>query len=271
MKKVCIVLCIVVLLVSCVLSFTVAETATLKAGEYSVGVDLPAGDYEITCTKVTNYYTSYMDSLQSLAGDDPDLSALFGLYGSLTDTMEASVNIKGTYGENKGSFSLKENGKKKVSLKNDWVIALEDGEFSFELLNTAVEESVSSSNDLKETKSPNIQLGINLDQYSDEEILALSALVNQEIVSRRINKSAKVPAGDYIVGVDIPAGKYYVEKITDEKYSHAVVYEDKTKIVKLTYITMNDDTTGFITMENGNLLSIGSDMLLTIYTGVTFN
>ena len=47
---------------------------------------------------------------------------------------------------------------------------------------------------------------VDLSSMSDDEIVALLTQVNNEIVSRGINKTAKLPQGGYIAGKDIPAG-----------------------------------------------------------------
>lgn len=269
MKKICSVFLVLALVCGLWMSAG-AEKATLESGTYTVGSDLPAGDYEITCVKVSNFYTDYMDSMQSLAGDDPELNALFGLYGSLGDTMEASVKIKGPYGENKGSFTLKENDKKKLTLQKDWVITIEDGILDFELVKAA-EESATGAESTTTTKAATVALDIDLSKYSDDEIVALYEMVGQEIVTRKISKSAKVPSGTYIVGVDIPAGKYIVEKLSNSSYDYLQIYTDSTKELKLVSEDLWDAESCIITVEDGNALVLGSDFLLTVYTGVTFN
>lgn len=49
---------------------------------------------------------------------------------------------------------------------------------------------------------------VNLSTMSDAEIIALLEQVNQEIVNRGINKTARLPQGGYIAGKDLPAGRY---------------------------------------------------------------
>ncbi len=252
-----------------------AEKATLEAGSYTVGSDLPAGDYEITCTKISNFYTDYMDSMQSLAGDDPELNALFGLYGSLTDTMEATVKIKGPYGENKGSFSLKEGGKKKVTLGDGWTIEMDEGVFEFELLKAAAPAETEETSTTKATseagQTAKVELNLDLSQYSDDEILAIYSLVGQEIVSRRINKTAKVPGGSYVAGVDLPAGKYTLETIDDSWGTSVYIYTDSTKNLKLDEAYVKAGQSYTLNLEDGNMFVTDKDVVLTIYTGISFN
>lgn len=59
---------------------------------------------------------------------------------------------------------------------------------------------------------------IDLSVYSDDEIAELLKQINQEVVDRRLEKTAKLEPGVYTVGVDIPAGSY--------TYSVTVVADD---------------------------------------------
>ena len=270
MKKICSLFLTLTLLCGLWLSAG-AEKATLEAGSCTVGSDLPAGDYEITCVKVSNFYTDYMESMQSLAGDDPELNALFSLYGSLGDTMEANVKIKGPYGENKGSFSLKEKDKKKLSLQKDWVITIEDGVLEFELVKAAAEEPASNEESTKQSKTVQTTLDLDLSKYSNDEILLIQELINQEIVTRRINKTAKVPSGSYVVGVDIPAGKYILERLMDTYCTNVHIYTDSTKNLQLSYAGVERGQSYVFSVEEGNLFEIDEDVVLTVYTGVSFN
>jgi len=49
---------------------------------------------------------------------------------------------------------------------------------------------------------------IDLSMMTDSEIITLLEQVNSEVVSRGIAKTAKLPQGTYIVGRDLPAGRY---------------------------------------------------------------
>ena len=51
---------------------------------------------------------------------------------------------------------------------------------------------------------------IELSFYSWDELIALSAKINSELMSRPEFKEVKVPTGAYKVGVDIPAGKWTI-------------------------------------------------------------
>ena len=50
--------------------------------------------------------------------------------------------------------------------------------------------------------------GIDISTLSDDELVALMARVQEEIVARHIEGTANLAGGTYIVGKDIPAGSY---------------------------------------------------------------
>lgn len=66
-------------------------------------------------------------------------------------------------------------------------------------------------------ESTNANTGVVLSELSDEQIVALSQELNQEIMDRGIEKKAEVTPGTYIAGKDIPTGKYDFFSPTDNK------------------------------------------------------
>ncbi len=58
---------------------------------------------------------------------------------------------------------------------------------------------------------------IDFSQLTNEELLVLEIAVQTEKVERKLVKSAKLSAGSYSVGIDIPAGSYTITN--DGKYS----------------------------------------------------
>ena len=57
--------------------------------------------------------------------------------------------------------------------------------------------------------------GIDISTLSDDELVALMARVQEEIIARHIEGTANLAGGTYIVGKDIPAGSYiYTCKIS---------------------------------------------------------
>ena len=59
---------------------------------------------------------------------------------------------------------------------------------------------------------------IDLSGYSDEDLISLLQSVQQEIVDRKIEKSATLEIGRYIGGSDIPAGSYTLSKGVTDTY-----------------------------------------------------
>ena len=57
--------------------------------------------------------------------------------------------------------------------------------------------------------------GVDLSQYSDEEVVNLLNQVQTELVNRQIEKTATLEKGTYTVGKDIPAGEYVLFKGAD--------------------------------------------------------
>lgn len=49
---------------------------------------------------------------------------------------------------------------------------------------------------------------LDLSGYTDEQIIELNGLINQELVNRKIGIRAKIDPGAYLVGKDIPVGTY---------------------------------------------------------------
>lgn len=86
-------------------------------------------------------------------------------------------------------------------------------ETSAEAAETETVETVAA-----ETLAADEEEVIDFSAYSDDEIAELLKEINQEVVDRRLEKSAKLEPGVYTVGVDIPAGSY--------TYSVTVVADD---------------------------------------------
>lgn len=256
----------------CVCLSVSAETTILSSGSYTIGKNLPAGEYIITCTEASDFYNSYLDLMKSLTDDDDSMQSLWNMYGELADAPKVTVKITGSYGENKGKFELEQGASNTVTLKDNWTISLEDGSCSFDLTKSAVLDEENTNTTIKATASNvHIELNSDLSQYTDEEILALYNLVSQEIVSRRIDKSAKIPGGSFIVGSDIPAGKYTVERIGSSWTGPTLkVYANASKNLELIDEYLSDGESYILDLEDGNLFETSSDVLLTVFTGITF-
>lgn len=112
---------------------------------------------------------------------------------------------------------------------------------------------------------------------SNDEIVELLGKVNEELVSRGINKTAKLPQGAYIGGKDLPAGKYIFTCLaTGDDWGNVTVYSEGGKGKQLLWEVMAapekgvDPETCFITLNNGDQLKSGVPFSLTIMSGAIF-
>lgn len=108
-----------------------------------------------------------------------------------------------------------------------------------------------------------------LNVLSNSELITLRRNVEQEIVNRRIAKTASIPKGEYVIGEDIPAGTYSVRKGRKDNWTDSFeVYEDRYKKRRLYSFGIPDGgEIGIIVLENGMLVSFDEPFTLTIYSG----
>ena len=118
---------------------------------------------------------------------------------------------------------------------------------------------------------------IDLSSMTDDEIVALLNQVNDEVVSRGINKTATLPQGSYIGGKDIPVGKYiYVCKAKGDDWGNVTVKTDggEGKLVIWEVVSApaegEEPETIFITLGEGDELNSGVPFNLTIMSGAVF-
>jgi hypothetical protein len=116
-----------------------------------------------------------------------------------------------------------------------------------------------------------------LSALSDDEVIALLDKVNEEIVRRGINKTAKLPEGSYIAGNDLPAGKYIFTCLaTGDDWGNVTVYSDGGKGKQILWNIVSapengeEPTTMFITLNEGDELKSGVPFSLTIMSGALF-
>ena len=116
--------------------------------------------------------------------------------------------------------------------------------------------------------------GIDFSSYSDAELISIVEQLNAELVARGISKTASITPGSYLVGRDIPAGKYVLKNDT-EGTAYYLIYKDD-----LQYYSDNEALNKgniyagkecFITLEEGQALKTRHETLnLTISAGVLF-
>ena len=102
---------------------------------------------------------------------------------------------------------------------------------------------------------------------SDEELMRLPELISAEQIERGLVKSAEVKAGKYRIGNDIPAGAYMIKN--NGKYSMNIFVQDPSGYYTYNLaLWSNGEETGRIELNEGDVLDINGDIILSIFTGV---
>lgn len=111
---------------------------------------------------------------------------------------------------------------------------------------------------------------------SDSELVALLAETQKEIVARKIEKTARLTAGTYIGGQDVPAGKYILAAAGAEG-DYGIVslasFDDPANDFpsKLYEFTKGDEAYSvFVVIGEGDVLTVPFPYTLTVSAGVTF-
>lgn len=98
-----------------------------------------------------------------------------------------------------------------------------------------------------------------LSAYTFDDLMALRIVLNKEIMSRPEWKEVRVPAGNWVVGVDIPVGFYSIKATEDytiidleNKEGHFVFYNVMDK----------GDSCGKAEFAEGSTLSVNSTVIL---------
>lgn len=104
---------------------------------------------------------------------------------------------------------------------------------------------------------------VDVKALSTDELLALRVSIVDELMSRGEMKSANVPAGEYVVGEDIPAGSY---SITTDQILVTLVIGDYDGM----YVVSPDSPVGKLTLKDGDKIQITGKVVLTKYAGLSF-
>lgn len=125
--------------------------------------------------------------------------------------------------------------------------------------------------------SPSRAEGIDISTLSDDEIVALMAQVQEEMVARHIVGTAELASGTYIAGIDLPAGSYiYTCQASGDDWGSVTIYADKGEGDQILWEVVGAPEDGeepesfFITLNPDDRLKSGVPFSLTIYAGVTF-
>ena len=115
-----------------------------------------------------------------------------------------------------------------------------------------------------------------LSSLNDEQLVALLAEVQNEIVARHIEKTASLPAGTYIGGRDVPAGSYVLATAgTEDEFGIVSLRSvndpaDKYPSKLYEYKDGDDSYSVFVTIDEGDTLILPFPYTLTISSGVKF-
>ena len=115
-----------------------------------------------------------------------------------------------------------------------------------------------------------------LSSLNDEQLVALLAEVQNEIVTRHIEKTASLTAGTYIGGRDVPVGSYVLATAgTEDDYGIVSLRSvndpaDKYPSKLYEYKDGDDSYSVFVTIEDGDTLIRPFPYTLTISGGVMF-
>lgn len=116
-----------------------------------------------------------------------------------------------------------------------------------------------------------------LSGLTDDEIVELLGIINEELVRRGINKSAELPAGKYVGGRDLPAGAYIISCKTDENHHGIVWVSAANDDLKNDYPSILYDHVSFsseeqyrVTIEEGGILNLPFTATVTISSGLFF-
>lgn len=114
---------------------------------------------------------------------------------------------------------------------------------------------------------------VSLADYTAEELLALRDQINAELMKRGIEKEVLIPTGNYIGGVDIPAGDYTV---TCAEFGGIFIYPDEEEANAggwYTFFAMlsENDKVGKMTVKEGDFIKIMSgSFYFAPYQGLGF-
>lgn len=118
---------------------------------------------------------------------------------------------------------------------------------------------------------------VNLSSMTEAEIVSLLEQVNQEVVSRGINKTAKLPQGAYIAGRDLPVGRYILTVLAKgDDWGNLTVKSDKGngKLILWEVVSAPENgeepETVFITLNKDDELECSVAFSLTIMSGAVF-
>lgn len=110
------------------------------------------------------------------------------------------------------------------------------------------------------------------DGLTNEELLELFDEVQNEVVSRGIEKTATLSMGVYVGGIDIPVGSYCFVGDGEEDDSGGFYYYSDNSMAKSFSEFINGDEYHeyYVTVETGDIVRIPYQFKATICAGIMF-
>lgn len=111
---------------------------------------------------------------------------------------------------------------------------------------------------------------VDLSAMSVDELIELNKAVVMELMSRKDFKEVTIPAGEYKVGEDIPAGIYTV-KVKANQFASLNVLDSKKNYTSKIYVVEVDNPIGKLVLEEGEIVATTyGSVIFTPYAGLGF-
>ena len=108
-----------------------------------------------------------------------------------------------------------------------------------------------------------------LSGLSFDDLIKLRDEINAEIISRPEWKEVPVPVGEYIIGIDIPAGSYSIRALDNYVKFQYYATENDTRDIETFFIDAND-TLGNINLKDGMRIVIHEKCIFSPPQGLGF-
>ena len=105
-----------------------------------------------------------------------------------------------------------------------------------------------------------------LSDWTYDQLIALHLYVGQEIMKRPEWKEVTIPAGDWIVGVDIPEGKYSIRPVT---HGYIKIVDNKGSLFFNEAMDENE-TVGKLDLKTAYTVSLRSEFIFSPAIGLDF-
>ena len=111
---------------------------------------------------------------------------------------------------------------------------------------------------------------VDLGAMTFAELIQLQTDIKAEMIKRPEFKSFTVPAGEWIIGEDIPAGAYKLELAMDSVVIHlwGAAVDDYNTNGGLLVSDFREIGYGKINLRSGNILVISKPIILSVYGGL---